>query len=260
MRIIKTISEWNNIRYKNSLIKRSLGFVPTMGAIHKGHIALIKRSKKENDKTVVSIFINPTQFNSKNDYKSYPYNFESDLILLEKHKIDYLLIPTYDEIYPDNYNYKVTEKEFSNKLCGKYRKGHFEGVLTVVLKLLNIVKPDKVYFGEKDFQQMELVRGMIKAFFIDTELVSVKTVRDKNGLALSSRNFRLNKKELKTASEFPRLLKSDLPIEEIKSLLEDSDLKVEYVGQIGNRRYGAVYIGDVRLIDNFKIQKSRSKK
>jgi pantoate--beta-alanine ligase len=252
-KVIKKISGWEKIRDNKEFSKKSLGFVPTMGALHKGHIALIKRSLKQNDVTVVSIFVNPTQFSNKEDFQNYPNTFESDLKTLEKLNVDYLLNPKYNKIYPDEYSYKVIESKFSKKLCGQFRKGHFDGVLTVILKLLNIVRPDRIYFGEKDFQQLELVKRMIKAFFINTKVIAVKTVRDSNGLALSSRNCRLNKKELKKASEFPRILNLNLPLEDIKFLLEEVGFRVEYVEQIGKRRFGAVYINNIRLIDNVRV-------
>mgnify|MGYP005841609515 CR=1 FL=1 len=252
-KVITKISEWQKIRNKKSLNKKSIGFVPTMGALHKGHIALIKKSLKENDVTIVSIFINPTQFNNKEDLKKYPQTFQDDLRILEKLNVDYLFYPSYHEMYPDNYDYKVIETNFSKKLCGEFRPGHFDGVLTVVLKLLNIIKARRTYFGEKDYQQLKLIEGMVKAFFIDTEIIAVPTVRDKNGLALSSRNMRLTKDELEQAAFFPKILKSNLPIDQIKIQLEQKGFKVEYVEQIGNRRFGAIYINDVRLIDNVKI-------
>jgi len=253
MKVVKKIAKWKSIREKIYADKKSLGFVPTMGAIHKGHLALIKRSLKENDVTVVSIFINPTQFNNKDDLDKYPKDIESDIKAIGKYEVDYLLLPGYKEIYPDNYKYKVIETDFSKTLCGKYREGHFDGVLTVVLKLLNLVKPDKAYFGKKDYQQLKLIKGMTEAFFMNIKIVAVPTVRSKDGLALSSRNARFSKKDLKKASEFPRLLNQKLPLDDIKFLLEEIGFEVEYIEEIDNRRYGAVYLNGVRLIDNVKI-------
>ncbi|HCY74501.1 MAG TPA: pantoate--beta-alanine ligase [Ignavibacteriales bacterium] len=253
IKVIERLSEWKKIRVGRLYAKKTFGLVPTMGALHDGHAALIKKSIKENDITVVSIFVNPTQFNNPEDLKKYPNTFDADLELLNNLKVDFLLHPTYEEMYPYFYDYKVIETNFSKTLCGQFRPGHFDGVLTVVLKLLNLVKPNKAYFGEKDFQQYKLVKGMAEAFFIDTKIISVPTVRTKDGLALSSRNMRLSKDELKTAAYFPQILKLKLSDEKIKSLLEKKGFRVEYIEQIGSRRFGAVYLGNVRLIDNVKI-------
>lgn len=252
-RVIKKSKDFIKLRNGKFFSNKSVGYIPTMGALHEGHIALIKKSLKQNDITVVSIYINPTQFDNPDDLKKYPDTFNQDLQILKKLKVDYLFHPNYSEIYPDNYNYRIIETDFSKKLCGKFRPGHFDGVLTVVMKLLNIVKPDKAYFGEKDYQQLQLVRGMAKAFFLDTKIISHPTVRTKDGLALSSRNLRLNEEQLKVAPEFNRLLKSRLPINEIKSQLENIGFKVEYIEKINNRIFGAVYLGNIRLIDNVKI-------
>ncbi|AFH47776.1 Panthothenate synthetase [Ignavibacterium album JCM 16511] len=253
MIIVEKISEWKQIRESRSFINKSVGFVPTMGALHDGHIALIERSLKENDLTVVSIFVNPTQFNNKNDLRNYPITLENDIEILTRLKVDYLFHPTYKELYPDDYTYKVIESKFSKILCGKYRPGHFEGVLTVVMKLFNLVRPQRAYFGEKDFQQLQLIKGMVNSFFMNIKIVSVPTVREKDGLAMSSRNLRLTKEERLLAAEFPKILSSGIPIRQIKNNLKRKGFKVEYVEKIGNRIFAAVYLGKVRLIDNVKI-------
>lgn len=253
VKVVKKISEWKNIRVNIALLGKSIGFVPTMGALHKGHIALIKKSLKENDVTVVSIFINPTQFNNKSDLRNYPITLENDIKILDQNKVDYLLYPSYKELYPDNYSYKITESNLSKILCGKYRLGHFDGVLTIVMKLFNIVKPNKAYFGEKDFQQLQLVKGMVESFFMDVKIVSVPTVKEKDGLAMSSRNLRLSKEERILAAKFPKILSSNISIKQIKNKLMKEGFKVEYVEQIGRRIFAAVYLGKVRLIDNVKI-------
>jgi pantoate--beta-alanine ligase len=252
-KVIKDLNKWNKIRNGKLFIDKTIGLVPTMGALHKGHIALIRKSIKQNDITVVTIFVNPTQFNKKEDLEKYPNQIENDLKILDELKVDFLLNPVYTDIYPDNYQYKVVESDFSQMLCGKFRPGHFDGVLTVVLKLLNIVKADRTYFGEKDYQQLELIKGMVKAFFINTKIISSPTVRTKEGLALSSRNIRLSDEEKTLAIEFPKLLASSFSVDKIKSELNSKGFKVEYIEQINNRRFGAVYLGNVRLIDNVKI-------
>ena len=250
MKIIKSVKEMKNIRKK---INGSVGFVPTMGALHEGHLSLIKKARKENDFVVVSIFINPTQFNDKNDFKRYPRNIKKDSLLIKPMGVDYLFLPKYSDIYPDNYKYKVIENDFSKKLCGKFRPGHFDGVLTIVMKLLNIVKPTRAYFGEKDFQQYLLVKGMCKAFFLDTEIIPCPIVRDKNGLALSSRNLLLSKEGRKKASLIYQTIKQKIPDSEVKRILQENGFKVEYVETINGRRFIAAYLENVRLIDNVKI-------
>ncbi|HEX9250963.1 MAG TPA: pantoate--beta-alanine ligase [Ignavibacteriaceae bacterium] len=252
-RVIKRLPEWYKVRRSKIFFHKTVGLVPTMGALHQGHIALIKKSIKQNDITVVTIFVNPTQFNNLEDFKKYPDTIKDDLKILKELKVNFLLNPTYNDIYPDNYEYKIVESNLSKILCGKFRPGHFEGVLTIVMKLLNIVKPDHAYFGEKDFQQLKLIDGMVKAFFIDTKIISHPTVRTKEGLALSSRNLRLSDEDKIKAIEFPKLLSSTLSDDKIKALLKSKGFKVEYIEQINNRRFGAVYLGNVRLIDNVKI-------
>lgn len=252
-KVIKEVSRWKVIQRSNVFHNKTVGLVPTMGALHAAHIALIKKSIQQNDITVVTIFVNPTQFNRKEDLKKYPNQIEDDLRILNKLHVDFLLNPEYADIYPDNYEYKVVESNFSKILCGKFRPGHFDGVLTVVVKLLNLVKPNRAYFGEKDYQQLKLIEGMVKAFFIDTKIVSLPTVRTKDGLALSSRNLILSEEQKIKAIDFPQSLASSLSNDNIKSELRKKGFKVEYVEQIDNRRFGAVYLGKVRLIDNVKI-------
>jgi len=250
MDIIKSTKE-----LKNTLRKfrgKQIGFVPTMGALHKGHISLIEKSASENDITVVSIFVNATQFNNAEDLEKYPTQLNSDIKILENQEIDYLFLPNFDELYPDNYKYKIEETELSKILCGVSRNGHFTGVLTVVMKLLNIVNPSKAYFGEKDYQQLFLVRGMAEAFFLDVEIVGCPIIREEDGLALSSRNARLTKDERAKAKLFPKILQSDLNNNQIITELESHGFKVDYIESKFGRRFGAVYLGNVRLIDNVK--------
>ncbi len=249
--IIKKISEWKTLR--SAIVNKTIGFVPTMGALHRGHESLIERSINDNDITVVSIFVNPTQFNDPQDLKNYPRTFEEDLLILNSHNVDYLFYPDYEEIYNDNYRYKISESDLSKILCGKFRPGHFDGVLTVVMKLFNIIKPHKAYFGEKDYQQLKLIEGMCRAFFVDTEIIPCPIVRDEDGLALSSRNKLLSEEERKFALNFPRLLKSNKSKEEIFKELENLGFKVDYIEELDGRRLGAVHVGKVRLIDNVEL-------
>ena len=249
MKIIDDLDQWVELR-KSDYNSGSLGFVPTLGALHKGHLSLVHRSVKDNDFTVVSIFLNPTQFNNQADFRVYPRTFESDKFLLEEAGVDVLLYPDYDQIYPDDYQYKVMESEFSKQLCGRHRPEHFDGVLTVVLKLLSLVQAHCAYFGEKDYQQYLLVKGMAQAFFLNTEIIPCPTVREVDGLACSSRNSLLTSKSRQRAPIFYSLLKSELDRDSIVLELEAVGFKVDYVKEVGHRRYGAVYLGDVRLIDN----------
>ena len=250
MKIIKTVDEFKQIH--SELSGRSIGFVPTMGGLHDGHLSLIKRAISENDVSVVSVYLNPTQFNDKKDLETYPANFADDCALLEKAGVDYLFAPTYPVMYPDDYKYMLTEKDFSKELCGAKRPGHFDGVLTVVMKLLNIVKPTRAYFGEKDYQQYKLLDGMVKAFFMDVTLVPCPIVREENGLAISSRNRKLSKEGLALAPRFHEILASGGSEAEITKKLEDAGFKVDYVTKKENRLYAAVFLEDVRLIDNLE--------
>ncbi len=251
--IINTVHDWRKIINTENLINKNIGFVPTMGALHSGHESLIKKSVLENDKTVVSIYVNPTQFNDPDDLKNYPKTFESDFEMLKKNNVDYLFFPKYGDLYPDNYAYKVTESNFSKILCGAHRPNHFDGVLTVVLKLLNIISPKRAYFGEKDFQQYTLIKEMCKAFFLDVEIIPVSTVRENDGLAMSSRNTLLTEEDRKSAPFFSKLLKSLKSDSEITVELEENGFKVDYIQTISGRRFGAVHLGKVRLIDNVQL-------
>ena len=232
---------------------KTIGFVPTMGALHEGHLSLMKKAREENDVTVVSIFLNPTQFNNPKDLSTYPENIQRDVSLLEQQSVDVFFKPTFQTIYPDNYRYEIFEKEFSKQLCGAHRPGHFNGVLTVVMKLLQIVPADRAYFGEKDFQQLLLIKGMVESFFIPTEIVPCPIVRDESGLALSSRNQKLSPSGLEIARKFAQTLHSNKSLEEISSLLKDLKVEVEYLEEIQNRRFAAVNIENVRLIDNVSL-------
>ncbi len=254
MDIVTKIKEWDRLRDDPSLRGKTIGFVPTMGAIHKGHLSLVRRCVEENDLTVVSIFVNPTQFNDPSDLESYPRNFEADRTILEKAGTDYIFLPKYGELYPNGYRYKVIETDFSKKLCGAYRPGHFDGVLTIVMKLLNIIRAHRAYFGEKDYQQYQLIKGMAKAFFLKTEIVPCPIVREADGLACSSRNMLLSPEERKTAPLFHKFLATDLPDDKIRKKLESAGFTVDYIETIGTRRYGAVRLGEVRLIDNINLE------
>lgn len=252
-KIIKTISEWKQLKKSYELKEKKIGFVPTMGALHAGHESLIKRSVQENDITVVSIFVNPTQFNDPKDFENYPVTFDEDLQLIEKLNADFLFYPSAHEIYADNFSYRIEENELSKILCGAFRPGHFSGVLTVVLKLFNIIQPAQAYFGEKDYQQYKLIDGMVKSVHLNIKIIPCPIIRESDGLAMSSRNLRLTVEERKFASNFPRLLMSKITPIEIKSELEKLGFIVDYIEDYAGRRYGALHIGKVRLIDNVEL-------
>lgn len=250
MRIFRSIEQWQKFRKEQP---QSLGFVPTMGSLHQGHLSLIKRSLAENQSSLVSIFLNPTQFDNPDDLKTYPVSLEEDIKLLEQLKLDFLLLPDFQQLYPDNYLYKVQEEQLSRCFCGRFRKGHFDGVLTVVLKLLNIARADKAYFGEKDYQQYKLIKGMAEAFFLDTEIVPCPLLREADGLALSSRNKKLSEAARKKAPRFYQILTSGKSLSQMREALEKEGFKPEYLEQYDDRLLAAVYLDNVRLIDNVKV-------
>ena len=230
----------------------SIGFVPTMGALHDGHLSLIERARHENDRVVVSIFVNPTQYDDPDDLERYPRTLDADTRLAESAGADLIFHPRAEEIYHDNYRYRVTEIVSSRELEGAHRQGHFDGVLTVVLKLLNIVLADRAYFGEKDWQQLELVRDMTAAFFHPTEIIAGPIIREADGLAMSSRNIHLSLEERELAPEFHRILQTGASTEDMNRQLVDAGFVVDYVTQRGDRILGAVRLGKVRLIDNVR--------
>ncbi len=232
---------------------KTLGFVPTMGALHSGHEELLKRARRENDLVALSIFVNPTQFNNASDLDKYPMTFEADLAMAEKNNVDVIFFPEYIEMYPDNYRYKVSENAYSNILDGAHRPGHFDGVLSVVMKLFNITSPSRAYFGEKDYQQLSLIKGMAESFFMDLEIIPVATVREEDGLAKSSRNVRLSESERQKAPHIFKAIKNSESAEEAAKILIEDGFKVDYVTDIENRRFVAAYLGEVRLIDNVEI-------
>ena len=228
----------------------SIGFIPTMGALHQGHISLIEKSLAENDITFVSIYLNETQFNNQSDLTHYPSDLQTDLAILRNLNVDFVFTPNFKSMYPDQYTYRTTESQMSKLMCGAHRPGHFDGVLTVVMKLFNIVSPTRAYFGQKDYQQLELIKGMVAAYFLDVEIVSCPTVRESDGLAMSSRNQRLSKNQRAVAGEFNRALVEASSAKDLKVKLANFDMDLEYFEKLGNRKCAAVQLGNVRLIDN----------
>ncbi len=249
MEIIKNVQEWQKLRKE---LPPHIGFVPTMGALHRGHGSLLKLSHAENAVSVLSIFVNPTQFSDKKDFEKYPVTIDTDTKLAKNWGVDYLLLPQASEIYHDDYRFKLTENKLSTILEGQFRPGHFDGVLSVVLKLFNIVQPSRAYFGEKDYQQLRLIQDMARSLFLPVDVISCETIRESDGLAMSSRNALLSEEARKKAPLIAKYLMSELSNEEVKSRLESEGFEVEYVANEMSRRLIAAKIEGVRLIDNVK--------
>ena len=269
MIIFKSINKLN----KEVNFKANIGFVPTMGAIHKGHESLIHRSKKKCKKTLVSIFINPAQFNKKNDFNRYPRKLANDIKILKRLKVDYLLIPKFKEIYKNKKNMKISLNKKDKILCAKYRPGHFEGVLAVINQFLINIKPKYMFLGDKDYQQVLLIKKFIKKKF-STKIIKCKTIRLKNLIPFSSRNLLLSnnnlKKSMLISANLKKLhflikknLKNTYKIEKIKKNISKLGVKLEYL-ELRNKNnlsrkfnrsnfkiFIAYYLQKVRLIDNF---------
>ncbi len=261
MKIIQNLNEWREIR-ESIPNSESIGFVPTMGCLHQGHASLINKSTADNSLTVLSLFVNPTQFNNKNDFQNYPITFDSDCEIANSYGVDYLFAPDKEAMYPDGNKISFSiDHEFAKILEGEYRKNHFNGVLTIVMKLLNLVQPQQLYLGEKDFQQYVLLDHMIKNYFVPTRVVMCPTIRDSaSGLALSSRNQRLSEKELDLAKKFAQLLHqcSASSLEQTKQAMIALGIQPEYLEVHNNRLFAAAYINDVRLIDNIPLTENKN--
>jgi pantoate--beta-alanine ligase len=260
--------------------KKTIGFVPTMGSLHKGHLSLIRLAKEQCDIVVCSIFINPTQFNDLNDYQLYPKHEESDKKLLESEDCDLLYLPPVEDVYPDGLQKKSYPiSSIGDVLEGAYRPGHFDGVIEVVKRLFDIVEPDKAYFGMKDYQQLAVIRWLVDYFSLPIEIIGGPIIRNDNGLALSSRNERLNEEELKSALKLSKSLfyirdhyKKE-PFDRLKArviadLKKDPLIRLEYleladaltlesIKELSDARSAGVFlaakVGDVRLIDNIVL-------
>jgi pantoate--beta-alanine ligase len=246
------LDAWRRIRNMRAP-QDTLGFVPTMGNLHVAHLALINRSQAENIDTVVSLFVNQTQFNNEHDYIHYPRTLDADLELLEQADVRYCLLPNYKTMYPDDYRYQLHETTNHLQLEGKQRAGHFSGVLTVVMKLLQLTKPTRAYFGEKDYEQYRLIRDMVSAFFMDVDIVPCTTVRESSGLAYSSRNNRLTIDGKKKAAQFAAIFHQAQSCHDTINALLALGLEVHYVEEHDDRRFAAVSIDGVRLIDNYAL-------
>ncbi len=253
---------------------KGISFVPTMGGLHKGHISLIKQSKKSKLKTLVSIFVNPKQFSKKSDYRSYPRSTKKDLKKLKNLKVDYLYIPTFKDIYGFKPKEKIFLDKISKKLCGRFRRGHFEGVLNVVNRFLEIIKPKYVYLGKKDYQQLYLIKKHIEKRKIKSKIIECKTIRENNGVALSTRNSNLNDNQMKIASKIyyylynlkkrikknynlfnPNRIQKDLRDLGARKIDYLENYNIENFKKINmqNKKFNifiAYYIKNTRLIDN----------
>ena len=251
MKVFTRISDWQ--AFRGGLTEKPLGFVPTMGALHQGHLSLVQASLAANSVTVVSLFVNPVQFDEQGDFDAYPDEKAKDLEQLEAAGVDVVIMPDAGQIYADEYRFKVTENSFSRRLCGAHRPGHFDGVLTVVMRLFNLVRPDNAYFGEKDYQQLHLIRDMTSAFFMPVNIIACATVREPDGLAMSSRNLRLGSDDRAKATFLYATLRQSRSSEEARSLLDNHGFDVDYVEDIPGRRLAAVRLGKTRLIDNVEL-------
>ena len=253
---------------------KNLSFVPTMGGLHKGHLSLIKKAKNKTKKVIVSLFVNPKQFNSKKDLFKYPKNIKKDLLILKKINPDYLYLPTFKDLFAFKTKNKIHIDKFEKKLCGKFRPGHFKGVIDAVNRFLEIIKPRYIFLGKKDFQQIYLIKKHIEKNNIKTSIIECKTMRDKNGLAYSTRNENLNKKQLLLASKIIKLIKKEkifykknnkkINLEKLRNKIKKLNIKnIQYLVSLNIKTFKkeinpkknfnifiAFYIDKIRLIDN----------
>lgn len=281
MRVYQNIKELKEALYREKLQKHSIGFVPTMGFFHEGHLSLMKEAKTKTDVVVVSIFVNPTQFGPNEDFEAYPRDLDRDLELCEQVGVDYVFAPDVKEMYPDGYaTYVTVESEMTNKLCGASRPGHFKGVTSVVNKLFNIVMPDFAFFGQKDAQQVAVLEKMVRDLNMNLTIIPCPIVREADGLAMSSRNVYLSPEERRDAlvlSQSLELAKSliDEGERSVEQLLKAMHKKVEsaqsavvdYIEIVDleslekldvlNDRFLialAIKVGKTRLIDNMRVE------
>jgi len=276
MKVIKKINEMRSVVKDMKSQEMSIGFVPTMGYLHEGHLSLVRESLRKTDVTVVSIFVNPTQFGPGEDFKEYPRDLNLDSEILEREGVDYLFAPATDEIYPGGYKTYVEVHDLQDKLCGRSRPGHFRGVCTVVLKLFNIINPDISFFGQKDAQQEIILKRMVQDLNSEVKIEVLPIIREEDDLALSSRNTYLNQEERKAALVLSKSLKeaqlmiekrerdSEAIIKKMREIIEKEPLaKIDYVEIVDMDKLNfaariekeamvalAVFIGKVRLIDN----------
>ena len=276
MKILENKRELDQLLAKIRTNGTKIGLIPTMGSIHNGHLSLVENSMKENFFSITSIFVNPTQFNDLKDFKKYPQNKKQDIEKLNTVKCDAVFFPQIEELYPEGIKRKKTISKYRDILCDKFRPGHFDGVTTVVKSLFDIVTPDTVFFGEKDFQQLKIIKELIKKNNLPIQLIDCPSVRSKNGMSLSSRynNFNTNQEILFNqislkVNDCVNLLKKQIDINNLKNLNqyleEDKKIKVDYLEVRDDdellltqknknaRLFISFYIEDIRIIDNFKL-------
>ena len=276
MKTVNSVKDFKNLLAQERLKNKSIGFVPTMGALHEGHLSLVERCARENDVCATSIFVNPTQFNDKNDLDTYPRTLDKDMALLETAGCNYLFAPSEQEMYPEPDTRVFHFGNLSQVMEGAHRPGHFNGVAQIVRKLFNATEPCRAYFGEKDFQQIAIIRQMVECLNINVQIIPCPTVRDADGLAMSSRNGRLTAKQRQKAPLVARTLKESAPlatrqtVQQVKefvihTLNSEPLLRVEYFEIVDEHTLQtinqwtdtispvgciAVFCGNVRLIDN----------
>jgi len=278
MKVIKKVISISKIANNIRLKKNTIGFIPTMGALHEGHLFLIQKAREENDIVIVSIFVNPKQFTNAHDLEKYPHNIEKDRLLIESY-VDYLFVPSEQEMYPSDFHTSITVGDHAHDLEGEFRSGHFEGMATVVHKFLTICVPTRAYFGLKDYQQFMVVSQMVEDLNINVKIIGVPTVREESGLAMSSRNVQLSDVDRKIAARVYKALldtKNKIISGERNShvvekycmdlLLQIPNSKIEYVAvrtlplkripiiQSDIVLLVALSIGHVRLIDNIIVR------
>ena len=276
MKILENKGELDELLAKIKTHGTKIGLIPTMGSIHDGHLSLVENSIKENFFSITSIFVNPTQFNDLKDFKKYPQNKKQDIEKLNTVKCDAVFFPQIEELYPEGIKRKKTILKYRDILCDKFRPGHFDGVTTVVKSLFDIVTPDTVFFGEKDFQQLKIIKELIKKNNLPIQLIDCPSVRSKNGMSLSSRynNFNTNQEILFNQislkiNDCVNLLKKQIDTNTLKNLYqyleEDKKIKVDYLEVRDDdellltqknknaRLFISFYIEDIRIIDNFKL-------
>ncbi len=276
MKILENKRELDELLAKIRTNGTKIGLIPTMGSIHDGHLSLVENAIKENFFSITSIFVNPTQFNDLKDFKKYPQNKKQDIEKLDTVKCDAVFFPQIEELYPEGIKRKKTISKYRDILCDKFRPGHFDGVTTVVKSLFDIVTPDTVFFGEKDFQQLKIIKELIKKNNLPIQLIDCPSVRSKNGMSLSSRynNFNTNQEILFNQislkiNDCVNLLKKQIDINNLKNLYqyleEDKKIKVDYLEVRDDdellltqknknaRLFISFYIEDIRIIDNFKL-------
>jgi len=283
MEIVNRIQRMKEIIKDIKRDNKTIGFVPTMGCLHQGHLSLVREARRMSDYAIVSIFVNPKQFGPNEDYEKYPRNITKDAEILSQENVDYVFYPAVEEMYPENYRTYVIVEDLSDKLCGRSRPGHFKGVATIVLKLLNIIQPNFAFFGQKDAQQSIIIKKMIRDLNLDTEIIILPIVREPDGLAMSSRNLYLNPEERKAATVLFKSLqaanelikdgekKANKIIEKIKKIISNEPLaKIDYVEIVDLENLNplksldktaliaiAVYIGETRLIDNIIVREEK---